>query len=77
MAVNNAPRPAPKVMPETPEEMLAFVSWPEKYLDESDEEFMARQSLCETLGRRYTEHMRKKYGSLLTPKVSKVWTPRI
>jgi hypothetical protein len=77
MAVDNTPRIAPKVMPDTPEELLTFVSWPEKYLDESDEEFAARQSLCKVLGQRYADHMRKKYGSLLTPKVSKVWTPRI
>lgn len=68
-------RKPPKVMPETPEELLAFVSWPDKYQDESDEEFAARQTLCKVLGQRYADHMRKKYGSLLSPAVSKVWVP--
>ena len=69
------PRKPPTKMPSTPEELLAFVSWPDKYQDETDEEYSQRQSLCETLGRRYAEHMRKKVGVLLAPEVSRVWTP--
>jgi hypothetical protein len=70
-------RKPPAKMPSTPEELLAFVSWPDLYEGETDEEHKNRLALCETLGRRYADHMRKKYGSLLTPAVSKVWTPRI
>ena len=68
-------RKPPTTMPSTPEELLAFVSWPEKYDGETDVEQRARAALCETLGKRYAEHMRKKVGSLLAPEVSRVWVP--
>ena len=69
-------RKPPTSMPSTPAELLAFVSWPEKYDGETDEEQQARAALCETLGKRYAEHMRKKVGSLLAPEISRVWVPK-
>lgn len=64
-------RPIPKEMPKTPEELLAFVSWPQKYEGESDDEFTSRQSLCKTLAKRYADYMA---GELNIPKVT---VPRI
>jgi hypothetical protein len=68
-------RKPPTAMPTTPEELLAFVSWPEKYEGETDEEHSARQKLCETLGKRYAEYMRQKVGALQTSSKPKVWIP--
>lgn len=64
---------APKTMPNSPEELLAFVAWPDKYLNETDAEFNARQALCKTLGERYAKHMA---GELNVPTYkSSIWVP--
>ena len=68
-------RKAPTEMPTTPEALLAFVSWPEKYEGETDDEQNARIKLCETLGKRYAEYMRQKVGALQTAKQPRVWIP--
>ena len=68
-------RKPPTTMPTTPEELLTFVSWPEKYEGESDEEQQARAALCETLGKRYADYMRKKVGALQTSDKPHIWIP--
>jgi hypothetical protein len=69
-------RKPPAKMPSTPEELLAFVSWPDLYEGETDEEHKNRLTLCETLGRRYAAYMKKKVGVLLAPEENRVWTPK-
>lgn len=67
------PRPIPTEMPKTPKELLAFVSWPDKYLDETDVEFDKRMNLCKTLGERYAKYMAQELNA---PKQeSKIWIP--
>lgn len=68
-------RKPPTTMPTTPEALLAFVSWPEMYEGETEEERKARETLCETLGKRYAEYMRQKVGALQTKDKDKVWIP--
>lgn len=67
------PKPIPTEMPKTPEELLAFVAWPEKYLNETDKEFQERQSLCKTLGERYAKHTAEQLN--IPKQESKIWVP--
>jgi hypothetical protein len=63
----------PKTMPSSPEELLAFVAWPDMYEGEYEEEYTKRQALCKTLGERYAKHMA---GELNVPTYeSKIWVP--
>lgn len=49
-------RKIPKFMPETPQELLAFVAYPEYYEGETETEYNERKSLCEKLAGQYAEY---------------------
>jgi len=66
-------RKPPQVMPETPEALLAFVSWPEYYEGETEQEKISREALCLALSKRYAEYQERQVGRLYEP--SRVWHP--
>jgi len=66
-------RKPPKVMPESPEALLAFVSWPEYYEGETEQEKISREALCLVLSKRYAEYQERQVGRMYeTPRV---WHP--
>ena len=66
-------RKPPKAMPESPEALLAFVSWPEYYEGETEQEKISREALCLVLSKRYAEYQERQVGRLYEP--SRVWHP--
>jgi hypothetical protein len=66
-------RKPPQVMPETPEALLAFVSWPDYYEGETEQEKISREALCLVLSKRYAEYQERQVGRLYEP--SRVWHP--
>ena len=66
-------RKLPKAMPESPEALLAFVSWPEYYEGETEQEKISREALCLVLSQRYAQYQEKQIGKIYEP--SRVWHP--
>ena len=50
-------RKPPTEMPTKPEELLAFVAWPDYYEGETEEEYNKRQALCQKLAKDYAEYV--------------------
>lgn len=53
MTEQKKPRKIPITMPEKPEELLAFIAWPELYEDETVTQFSERMALCHKLAEQY------------------------
>lgn len=53
MTEEKKPRKIPTSMPTTPEELLAFVAWPEMYENETITEFSERMALCHRLAEQH------------------------
>lgn len=72
-------RPIPKFMPQTPEELLAFVAYPEYYENETLDEYNERKALCVKLAEQYSEYMHTiKYvdKQLVELNKPKIWIPK-